>query len=155
MKTVLLFLLVAVTTACGQAPGQPGQAVNALSVEAPVNSDPVGNDPIASNPVPIPAPSPTPSASPVPAIIVHFIYQNSAGICDAVRNWNPATTTLVFPTNGAGTFIYTFKADGITISNADGSNAGLLTGTITKDGPANNPPTCVITVNMGQLASIQ
>lgn len=152
MKTpkILIAALILTLTACGQAPSIP--SIDGLTTDQPT---------LAANPVsPAPAstPDPTPSSSPSPLpppTIVSYIFQNSIGICDAVKNWNPATTTIVFPGNSGGGYIYTFAATGIRISDPDGGNAGNFTGTITKAGAFNNPPVCTITVNMGTLASVQ
>jgi hypothetical protein len=103
--------------------------------------------------------SPTPTASPLPpATLDTFIFQNSIGICNALKNWDPVTTSIQFPSNAGGTFLYTFTAQGVTIENGNGTNQNTLAVnspvTIVKAGPINNPPVCTITVNDGQLVSV-
>lgn len=148
MKTLKILIAVSAFTlgACGQIPSLP--VVPSATPQTSTSTTTLAG--------PVATPSPTPSASPLPPpTVVSYIFQNSIGICNAVKNWNPATTTIVFPTNSGGGLIYTFAATGIMISNADGSQPGTYTGTITKVGALNNPPACTITVNLGQLASVQ
>lgn len=167
MKYAILILTVLAITGCGQAPdvGSAKVSLPTIVVSTPeTTADPeVAATPAtiaAVTPVdPVAEPSPSPSASPLPpATVVSFIFQNSIGICDAVKNWSPQVTTIVFPANSGNSTQFVFAASGITIGNTDGSGgpAGKYTGTITKAGPLHDPhPTCVITVSLGQLVSVE
>lgn len=123
---------------------------------APLVATTPSTPPIESNSDPV-APK---SDTVVPASVTteSFIFQNSQGICDALKNWDPKATTIVFPTASAGKYLYTFAESGVTISHSDGSQEAILgmdsVITIIEKGPLNNPPVCTISVENGQLVNI-
>ncbi len=104
-----------------------------------------------------PTATPTPTSTPTPSpTVVAYGFNNSAGICAALHNWNPDTTTVEFPTNSGGSFLLDFTWQGVFITNPDHSNPALwaahTTATITK--VTISTTVCVITVTDGQLVSV-
>lgn len=157
-KMTIAALTLITLAGCGQAPTLSIDATTLASQPTATNPavDPLPGITPAAVPTATPTATPTSTPSPLPPpTVVSYAFNNSIGICDAVRNWNPTTTTVVFPTNSGGAFIFTFAATGVKISNADGSGAGNYTGTITKAGILNAPPVCVITINAGSMTGIQ
>ena len=149
MKTLifytLCFLLLSTTAGCGSKPGVPSLPVSpdgALGAQTPV--------------VPVVVP-----VSPVIPVVTTdtFIFNNSQGICTALENWDSSTTTIVFPSNSGGSFLYSFESTGVYIMNPDGSNKALLarfsTDIVAEVGAQNNPAVCTWTVTDGELVDVR
>lgn len=164
----LVSLLVCVTgigTACdsGSTPVTNDSIVTAtpetaVTPEAEPTSEPTPQPTNSPNPDPTPSASPTPP----PAEVDSFIYQNSAGICNALDVWNPQTTTIEFPATSANpaTILYVFRVDGVFQCNPDGVTgcgeaAPNLDGTFTITKTNVSGVVCTITVRDGQFVSVQ
>lgn len=161
MKYLIPILLL---IACGKIPD--------ATIEVPSPTPTPTVTPLAPTPSPAPvvATTPTPTPSPtstvapiVPITILKFIFQNSIGICDALKNWNTNTQTIIFPNNSgtsiSSTFLYVFEKNGVFIENLDGTGKGKLDNgdpiTIVEEGALNHPPVCTITVNHAQLENVK
>jgi len=75
-----------------------------------------------------------------------FTYPQAAQICNALKAWNPLTTSIQFPGDPGNLSIYLFTENGIT------QNGGTLTTDVMYIGTG-GAPLCTVTISNGKMTS--
>lgn len=152
MKTLMAILALSLLVGCGKAPDL-SEPLTLIPQDQPTAQPQT----VAAQPTPTATPSPVASASPSPSptptpTVVAYLSTAWNLLCPAFNSWNQATTTIQVNYTG---YFYTFAQSGVTFTmNGTTSTVGqatLLYGT----NPTPTTYACKVTVQSGQIVSIQ
>lgn len=144
MATLLSLMAL---SACGPAPEINSAAIVLPEPEAPTIL-------VTPSPSPTVVASPSPSPSPQAVTVKTYASNQDNLICPAFRSLVPATTTIVVTYMGAG-YYYTFAESGVTYTLYSDGSTGTVGSAVLLYGANPSNPNCKVTVQGGQIVSIQ